>query len=139
MAKHKRKARALSDAAEARIQAGIAADPDNPERRLFVAGSAPVDSRGYRAGLTRASDPASSARFDSVLAELAQRVALDLTHPLSSYSQTAADLVKRHRYATGQAVAQFEDFALSLIEALHALHQDVLVVVDLDRRLSFHY
>jgi len=31
MAKHKRKARALSDAAEARIQTGIAADPDNPE------------------------------------------------------------------------------------------------------------
>jgi uncharacterized protein (DUF4415 family) len=31
MAKHKRKVRALSDAAEARIQAGIAADPDNPE------------------------------------------------------------------------------------------------------------
>jgi uncharacterized protein (DUF4415 family) len=28
---HKRKPRALSDAAEARIQAGIAADPDNPE------------------------------------------------------------------------------------------------------------
>lgn len=27
----KRKARALSDAQEARIQAGIAADPDNPE------------------------------------------------------------------------------------------------------------
>jgi uncharacterized protein (DUF4415 family) len=31
MAKPKRKARALSDSAEARIQAGIAADPDNPE------------------------------------------------------------------------------------------------------------
>ncbi len=31
MKKHKRKARALSDAEEARIQAGIAADPDNPE------------------------------------------------------------------------------------------------------------
>jgi uncharacterized protein (DUF4415 family) len=31
MVKHKRKPRALSDAAEARIQAGIAADPDNPE------------------------------------------------------------------------------------------------------------
>jgi len=31
MAKHKRKARALSDAAETRIQAGISADPDNPE------------------------------------------------------------------------------------------------------------
>ena len=31
MAKPRRKARALSDAAEARIQAGIAADPDNPE------------------------------------------------------------------------------------------------------------
>jgi uncharacterized protein (DUF4415 family) len=31
MTKRKRKARALSDAQEARIQAGIAADPDNPE------------------------------------------------------------------------------------------------------------
>jgi uncharacterized protein (DUF4415 family) len=31
MTKRKRKARALSDAEEARIQAGIAADPDNPE------------------------------------------------------------------------------------------------------------
>jgi hypothetical protein len=31
MAKHKRKTRARSDAAEARIEAGIAADPDNPE------------------------------------------------------------------------------------------------------------
>ena len=31
MAKHKRKRRGLSDAEEARIQAGIAADPDNPE------------------------------------------------------------------------------------------------------------
>jgi uncharacterized protein (DUF4415 family) len=31
MTKHKRKTRALSDAEEARIQAGIAADPDNPE------------------------------------------------------------------------------------------------------------
>jgi uncharacterized protein (DUF4415 family) len=31
MAKHKRRARALSEAAEARVQAGIAADPDNPE------------------------------------------------------------------------------------------------------------
>jgi hypothetical protein len=31
MKKHKRKMRALSDAEEARIQAGIAADPDNPE------------------------------------------------------------------------------------------------------------
>ena len=31
MTKHKRKARALSDAEEARIQAGIAADPGNPE------------------------------------------------------------------------------------------------------------
>jgi len=31
MARHKRKARALTDAAEARVQAGIAADPDNPE------------------------------------------------------------------------------------------------------------
>jgi uncharacterized protein (DUF4415 family) len=31
MANHKRKARALSDAEEALIQAGIAADPDNPE------------------------------------------------------------------------------------------------------------
>jgi uncharacterized protein (DUF4415 family) len=31
MAKHKRKPRTLSDAAEARVQAGIAADPDNPE------------------------------------------------------------------------------------------------------------
>ncbi len=31
MTKHKRKARALSDVEEARIQAGIAADPDNPE------------------------------------------------------------------------------------------------------------
>jgi uncharacterized protein (DUF4415 family) len=31
MVKHKRKVRALSDAAEARIQAGISADPDNPE------------------------------------------------------------------------------------------------------------
>ena len=31
MTKHKRKARALSDAEEARIQAGIAVDPDNPE------------------------------------------------------------------------------------------------------------
>jgi uncharacterized protein (DUF4415 family) len=29
--KHKRKPRRLSDAEEARIQAGIAADPDNPE------------------------------------------------------------------------------------------------------------
>jgi hypothetical protein len=31
MTKQKRKPRALSDAEEARIQAGIAADPDNPE------------------------------------------------------------------------------------------------------------
>ena len=31
MIKAKRKARLLSDAEEARIQAGIAADPDNPE------------------------------------------------------------------------------------------------------------
>jgi uncharacterized protein (DUF4415 family) len=31
MTEHKRKPRALSDAEEARIQAGIAADPDNPE------------------------------------------------------------------------------------------------------------
>jgi uncharacterized protein (DUF4415 family) len=31
MTKAKRKARALSDAEEKRIQAGIAADPDNPE------------------------------------------------------------------------------------------------------------
>jgi uncharacterized protein (DUF4415 family) len=31
MKKHKRRMRALSDAEEARIQAGIAADPDNPE------------------------------------------------------------------------------------------------------------
>jgi hypothetical protein len=31
MARHLRKAPALSDAAEARVQAGIAADPDNPE------------------------------------------------------------------------------------------------------------
>jgi uncharacterized protein (DUF4415 family) len=31
MTKTKRKARKLSDAEEARIQAGIAADPDNPE------------------------------------------------------------------------------------------------------------
>ena len=31
MSKHKRKIRALSDAEEARVQAGIAADPDNPE------------------------------------------------------------------------------------------------------------
>lgn len=31
MAIHKRKARVLSDAEEARIQAGIAADPDNSE------------------------------------------------------------------------------------------------------------
>jgi hypothetical protein len=31
MKKHKRKMRALSDAEETRIQAGIAADPDNPE------------------------------------------------------------------------------------------------------------
>ena len=31
MTKNKRKARALSDAEEARVQAGIAADPDNPE------------------------------------------------------------------------------------------------------------
>jgi uncharacterized protein (DUF4415 family) len=31
MKKHKRRARALSDAEEARIQVGIAADPDNPE------------------------------------------------------------------------------------------------------------
>jgi uncharacterized protein (DUF4415 family) len=31
MKKHKRKTRELSDAEEARIQAGIAADPDNPE------------------------------------------------------------------------------------------------------------
>ena len=31
MKKHKRKARALSNREEARIQAGIAADPDNPE------------------------------------------------------------------------------------------------------------
>ncbi|MBX9772844.1 MAG: BrnA antitoxin family protein [Xanthobacteraceae bacterium] len=31
MRKPKRKIRALSDAEEARIQAGIAADPDNPE------------------------------------------------------------------------------------------------------------
>jgi uncharacterized protein (DUF4415 family) len=31
MKKHKRKVRRLSDAEEARIQAGIAADPDNPE------------------------------------------------------------------------------------------------------------
>jgi uncharacterized protein (DUF4415 family) len=31
MTKHKRKSRKLSDAEEARIQAGIAADPDNPE------------------------------------------------------------------------------------------------------------
>jgi uncharacterized protein (DUF4415 family) len=31
MAKHKRKSRAISDAKEARVQAGIAADPDNPE------------------------------------------------------------------------------------------------------------
>jgi hypothetical protein len=31
MANHKCKARALSNADEARIQAGIAADPDNPE------------------------------------------------------------------------------------------------------------
>jgi uncharacterized protein (DUF4415 family) len=31
MAKRKRKVRALSDAEEARIQAGIAADPDNSE------------------------------------------------------------------------------------------------------------
>jgi hypothetical protein len=29
--KHSRKVRSLSDAEEARIQAGIAADPDNPE------------------------------------------------------------------------------------------------------------
>jgi len=31
MARRKREARALTDAAEARVQAGIAADPDNPE------------------------------------------------------------------------------------------------------------
>ena len=31
MAKRRRKVRTLSDAEEARIQAGIAADPDNPE------------------------------------------------------------------------------------------------------------
>jgi uncharacterized protein (DUF4415 family) len=31
MTKHKRKARRLSNAEEVRIQAGIAADPDNPE------------------------------------------------------------------------------------------------------------
>ena len=31
MARHKRRSPALSDAEEARIQAGIAADPDNPE------------------------------------------------------------------------------------------------------------
>jgi hypothetical protein len=31
MARRKRKARALTDAAEARVQAGVAADPDNPE------------------------------------------------------------------------------------------------------------
>jgi uncharacterized protein (DUF4415 family) len=31
MARLKRKARAISDAREARIKAGIAADPDNPE------------------------------------------------------------------------------------------------------------
>jgi uncharacterized protein (DUF4415 family) len=31
MARYKRKARALTDAEEARIQAGIAADADNPE------------------------------------------------------------------------------------------------------------
>ena len=31
MTKHKRKSRKVSDAEEARIQAGIAADPDNPE------------------------------------------------------------------------------------------------------------
>jgi hypothetical protein len=31
MIKNKRKPRALSDSEEARIQAGIAADPDNPE------------------------------------------------------------------------------------------------------------
>jgi uncharacterized protein (DUF4415 family) len=31
MSKHKRKIRALSDAEEMRVQAGIAADPDNPE------------------------------------------------------------------------------------------------------------
>jgi uncharacterized protein (DUF4415 family) len=31
MTQHKRRLRALSDAEEARIQAGIAADPDNPE------------------------------------------------------------------------------------------------------------
>ena len=31
MTRRKRKARALSDAEEARIQTGIAADPDNPE------------------------------------------------------------------------------------------------------------
>ena len=31
MTKHKRKVRALSDTEEARIQAGIAADPGNPE------------------------------------------------------------------------------------------------------------
>jgi uncharacterized protein (DUF4415 family) len=31
MTKHKRTRRMLSDAEEARIQAGIAADPDNPE------------------------------------------------------------------------------------------------------------
>jgi len=31
MARRKRKARALTDAAESRVQAGIAADPDNPE------------------------------------------------------------------------------------------------------------
>jgi hypothetical protein len=31
MTKHKRRPRKLSDAEEARIQAGIAADPDNPE------------------------------------------------------------------------------------------------------------
>jgi hypothetical protein len=31
MTKHKRRLRRLSDAEEARIQVGIAADPDNPE------------------------------------------------------------------------------------------------------------
>src|SRR5262245_33398479 len=75
------------------------------------------------------SSPASLRR--QILAQLRQRLALDLTHPLARQAEALADLLERLRLLVVQAEPHPQHRRLALVHLLQELH-NVRQVVRLD-------